>query len=97
MAIVLNDKLDLTGAPTPEVDWEYYDGRYWNELPDKEGLANTPPNFTQSVVVGFTVPRRASPPRHSGDRVGDGPGGHQEGRLREDHDDPRQGEGLDQA
>ncbi len=61
LAIVLNDKLDLTGAPTPEVDWEYYDGRYWNELPDKEGLANTPPNFTQSVVVGFTVPQAGIP------------------------------------
>ena len=60
LAIVLNGTLSLTGAPPLEIDWEWYDGQYWNDL-GAIGVANTPTDFTASMVVGFTVPNAGIP------------------------------------
>ena len=56
LAIVLDPMPALTGAPPLEIDWEWYDGQYWNDL-GAFGVANTPTDFTASMVIGFTVPR----------------------------------------
>ena len=60
LAIVLNGTLSLTGAPPLEIDWEWYDGQSWNDL-GAFGVANTPTDFTGSMVVGFTVPTAGIP------------------------------------